>query len=375
MNNDFYYEAALAASERGEYKKAIALYTKAIELDPNDDQSFNNRGACYLKLKDYKKANADFSKAIEINPLKAKSYSNMAGCLQGLGELEKALEEDTKAVEFDPHSAITLNNRGYTLLKLERFDDAITDFNRAINLRPDYLRAYHNRGIAYLKKGEFEKAILDFDEGIKESPNEELYQNRGEAYFQMKEYACAIRDWETAIKHDPSLNKILKQKITDSQRRLNMAAISSEIKDDASIKAAYYLADRGDRLLAITLDELIILGPAFLLFIVASMFAEYSSSNALYAFAALYILSMIVIQAILVTTKGQTIGKKALKIRIVRFADETNPGFLRGYLLRSILATILHFVPGFILLDPIFIFSKKRRCIHDYIAGTKVVDV
>ena len=29
----------------------------------------------------------------------------------------------------------------------------------------------------------------------------------------------------------------------------------------------------------------------------------------------------------------------------------------------------------FVLVDILFIFGKERRCVHDYIAGTKVIDV
>lgn len=91
------------------------------------------------------------------------------------------------------------------------------------------------------------------------------------------------------------------------------------------------------------------------------------------------VLVLLIIQIWMLTTRGQSIGKRVLGIRIVRFADETNPGFVGAVLLRSILPGIIGIVPylGFIftIVDYCFIFRDDRRCIHDLIAGTKVVKV
>lgn len=89
------------------------------------------------------------------------------------------------------------------------------------------------------------------------------------------------------------------------------------------------------------------------------------------------LLIVIVFQVWMLTTRGQTIGKRLLSIRIVRFADNTNPGFVSAVLLRAIVPGLLGAVPyiGFLftLVDICFIFRDDRRCIHDLIAGTKVV--
>lgn len=74
---------------------------------------------------------------------------------------------------------------------------------------------------------------------------------------------------------------------------------------------------------------------------------------------------------------GQTIGKKALDIKIVGL-DNQKPQLsdllLKRYLpisLVGIIPMIGSFLP---LVDVLFIYRKDRRCVHDLIAGTKVVD-
>jgi uncharacterized RDD family membrane protein YckC len=86
---------------------------------------------------------------------------------------------------------------------------------------------------------------------------------------------------------------------------------------------------------------------------------------------------ILVIQAVLLSTRGQTLGKMAAGVRIVRYSDGGDVGFVTAVLLRWIvpgLISAIPFIGGFFaLLDVLFIFGEERRCIHDLIAGTKVV--
>lgn len=55
-------------NSKGEYDKAIADYTKAIEIDPRYAFAYNNRGLAWGKKGEYDKAIADYTKAKEVNP-------------------------------------------------------------------------------------------------------------------------------------------------------------------------------------------------------------------------------------------------------------------------------------------------------------------
>jgi len=83
------------------------------------------------------------------------------------------------------------------------------------------------------------------------------------------------------------------------------------------------------------------------------------------------------VQGVLLATRGQSVGKLLCRIRIVRFADNAEPGFVRAYLLRGTVPLVLEQIPIlgrlFWIVDACFIFGDERRCLHDYIAGTKVV--
>jgi uncharacterized RDD family membrane protein YckC len=75
----------------------------------------------------------------------------------------------------------------------------------------------------------------------------------------------------------------------------------------------------------------------------------------------------------MISVEGQTLGKMLLGIRIVR-GDGSSPGFLQGVVLRNWLRVLLSFVPFFAMVDLAFIFSDSRRCLHDHMSGTQVID-
>jgi uncharacterized RDD family membrane protein YckC len=89
-------------------------------------------------------------------------------------------------------------------------------------------------------------------------------------------------------------------------------------------------------------------------------------------------LALLAFQAYLTATTGQSLGKRWLKIKIVRL-DGSAVNFATGVLLRHWLFVVLQYLPGvgsiIGLVDILFIFRQDRRCIHDFTAGTKVIQL
>ena len=86
----------------------------------------------------------------------------------------------------------------------------------------------------------------------------------------------------------------------------------------------------------------------------------------------------LLVQGYLLHTQGQTIGKKLLKIRIVSLNDELL-GIGQLYFVRYLTFSLIAQIPiigAFIsMVNVLFIFGQDRRCLHDRLAGTKVIEV
>jgi len=144
-------------------------------------------------------------------------------------------------------------------------------------------------------------------------------------------------------------------------------------------------ASRWLRLGSAILDSIlgtVFIAPGLVMLVMAGVFAKPDSPNPALLLAGILtigggIVLVLVIQIYLLVTRGQTVGKKLLGIKIVTFDTETNPGFVKVFLLRILVNGLLGAVPVigvfYSLADILFIFREDRRCIHDLIAGTKVV--
>jgi uncharacterized RDD family membrane protein YckC len=86
---------------------------------------------------------------------------------------------------------------------------------------------------------------------------------------------------------------------------------------------------------------------------------------------------LVLTNIILLTLRGQTLGKLLLGIQIMRSGDDSRAGFLRAVLLRSLLPVFALFLPHvgpfLVIADVLLIFRSDRRCLHDFIADTRVV--
>lgn len=76
-------------------------------------------------------------------------------------------------------------------------------------------------------------------------------------------------------------------------------------------------------------------------------------------------------------TKGQSVGKRLVGIRIVDVHTNHVPSLGRLIGLRWLLIGVLQNIPyigSFLgLANILFIFGRERRCLHDYLASTKVI--
>jgi uncharacterized RDD family membrane protein YckC len=102
-----------------------------------------------------------------------------------------------------------------------------------------------------------------------------------------------------------------------------------------------------------------------------------TGASGMFAVLGLAVIAFAIYQFVLLYRSGQTLGKKLVGIRIVR-TDGSRASLLRIIFMRYLPVGLLGAIPlvgPFIsLADPLFIFGAEKRCIHDYIADTIVVD-
>jgi tetratricopeptide (TPR) repeat protein len=158
-------------------------------------QAWVNRGAAYGGLRQYDKAIADYSKAIELDPKFAAAWYNRGAAYVGLRQYDKAIADYSKAIELDPNGAVYWNNRGLAHHELHQYDKATADWSKAIELDPKLAAAWYNRGAAYGGLRQYDKAIADYSRAIELDPkNAGFWDNRGAVYAEMRQWQKAASD-------------------------------------------------------------------------------------------------------------------------------------------------------------------------------------
>lgn len=93
--------------------------------------------------------------------------------------------------------------------------------------------------------------------------------------------------------------------------------------------------------------------------------------------AAWLLIGVALVNMVMLSVRGQTIGKWITGIRVVMFQTGARAGFVRAVLLRSfvigVLGSIGYVGDGIRLFDTLCIFRADHRCLHDLIADTMVV--
>lgn len=213
------YTAALG--ERGtiyfmikESKNAVSDFDKVLKIEPNNVKILFFRGLALtdiaVKLKDddndrktagdfAQKALADFSKAIELKPDNYAYYNGRGKLILEFGFYKEAVSDFEKSISIEP------NEVAYTELGLAKYyldeKDAIEQLNKAIKIAPKFAEAHYVRGTINRDEGRYKEAILDFDEAIKHNKYSAKYYNtRGMLYFRLQDGYMAVADFTRAIK-------------------------------------------------------------------------------------------------------------------------------------------------------------------------------
>jgi tetratricopeptide (TPR) repeat protein len=148
--NEYFYKE--------EYNKAIQCYDRALEIEPNNADIWNNKGHALDDLGNHEEAIQCYDKALELDSNHAIAWNNKGFALAKLGKYNEAIQCYDKTLELDSNHAIAWNNKGFAL----GYPTAIA-------------RAWNNKGLALENLGNHEEALQCYDKALELDPNNQLF--------------------------------------------------------------------------------------------------------------------------------------------------------------------------------------------------------
>lgn len=182
------------------FEKAEADYNRALEMDPNFAEGFNQRGILNYDQYKFQEAARDFQRASELSPDIPTYHYNIGNALYELGRLDEAFECQTRAAKLNPKYAAAYNRRGLILYKQGKFQEALVDFNQAIENNPSMALYFYNRANTYRNNKQYDKALADYETAISLDPKDaDIFNCRGNMYFSQQLFEKAIEEYNKAV--------------------------------------------------------------------------------------------------------------------------------------------------------------------------------
>ena len=189
---------------------AIAVFNKALELDPSYALAFAGLGESYWQKYELshegqyvERATTACKTAVQLQSSLPEGYVCLGMVFKGTGQYELAENAFAKASLLDPTNDDALTGTAAVYQILGKPEQAEDIYRRAIAIRPEYWRNYNLLGGFYANEAQYSKAEDMFEKVIALAPDSfRGYSNLGGVYILQGRYPDAIKALEksTAIR-------------------------------------------------------------------------------------------------------------------------------------------------------------------------------
>ncbi len=156
------------------WKDPIKLYNRILMHNPSYARAHYNLANSLLKDKnDVLGAIEHYQKAVKINPNYADAYNNLGTLYQSENDVARANLYYMKALKVDPMHLDANNNVGAILVEQQQYAEALIYFSRVLQNDENYAKTHNNLGILYARQRKFEKAIEHLTKALELDPTME----------------------------------------------------------------------------------------------------------------------------------------------------------------------------------------------------------
>jgi len=151
---------------RDRYQRAIGIVKKALEIDDTLGEAHASM-ALLIHDRDWNLAGAEreYRRALALSPNYASAYHWYGELLVQLGRFDEGLEHYRRALELDPLSSAISSDLGISLYYARRYDRAVAELQRTIRADPKFSRTHHYLARVHAQLGLYPEAIDEHQRG------------------------------------------------------------------------------------------------------------------------------------------------------------------------------------------------------------------
>lgn len=199
-------EEGFASQQQGDLKAAEKLYLKVLKRDPNNEFALNLMGVVCVRAERHEAAIQYLQRALRVNVNDPDTYNNQGLAYRGLNQFAKAQSAFEQSLRLNPSQPITLNNLGNVLASTDQHDKAILCFESALSIDRSYVDCLNNLSVSLKEVGRLEHALQVIARAINIDPSRSRsYNNKGEILLQATQYEQAKEAFNKAIALDGNI--------------------------------------------------------------------------------------------------------------------------------------------------------------------------
>lgn len=171
------YFHGLAYSELKDYPKSVMAFEEAYlmsQTNPNirlESDFYFYYGAACERNGEFERAVNLFKKAIELNPDYADAYNYLGYMYADKGiNLDESLKLIEKAISYEPNNGAFIDSLGWIYYKLGKYDQALVELQRAVDLIKDDSVVFEHLGDVYQKLGKKDQAAIEWQKAFQRDP-------------------------------------------------------------------------------------------------------------------------------------------------------------------------------------------------------------
>lgn len=146
-------DQAVELYNKGEYQKAIDMFSSVLENCPDNAEVYNNIALCYANLGDFEKAEKNYLNAEELNPALPQIYINLADIYYRQKEMGKGIELIARGIANVPDNLVLRHYLARFFMEDARLDLAIDELEHILEQQPENYDVYYDLGKVHFELG------------------------------------------------------------------------------------------------------------------------------------------------------------------------------------------------------------------------------